>query len=74
MEISKEQITKAVPGKVYQHYKGGLYKVLHLAPHSETGELLVIYQSLNFGSYYARPLENWCTPVNHNPRFWPYSE
>jgi len=70
----KKNIQTPIPGKRYVHYKGGHYHVLHLAPHTETGELLVIYQSLLFGTYHARPLENWCTPVNNNPRFWPYTE
>jgi len=74
MEPTKAQLQSAVPGQVYRHYKGGLYRVLHLAKHTETSELLVIYQSLHFGSYYARPLWDWCTPVNSNPRFWPYTE
>ncbi len=68
-----EGVSKVIPGRVYQHYKGGLYEVLHLAKHTETDEILVIYKSLHFGSYYARPLSNWCEPVNNNPRFFPYT-
>jgi hypothetical protein len=69
-----DDIKKAIPGQRYKHYKGGLYVVLHLSKHTETDELLVIYQSLHFGTYYARPLTSWCTPVNNNPRFWPYND
>ena len=43
-------------GKIYKHYKGGDYKVLTLAKHTETDEILVIYKSIQFGSIYARPL------------------
>lgn len=46
-------------GKIYQHYKGGLYRVLTLTTHTERKETLVIYQSIGFGSIYARPLEMW---------------
>lgn len=46
-------------GKVYKHYKGGDYKVLTLAKHTETDEILVIYKSIQFGSIYARPLHIW---------------
>lgn len=47
------------PGKKYRHYKGGLYEVICLCPHTETTETLVIYKSLIFGSFYARPLSMW---------------
>jgi len=50
-------------GKQYNHYKGGRYEVLTLAKHSETGEVLVIYKSLHFGSVYARPLSMWFDTV-----------
>ena len=46
-------------GGIYQHYKGGKYEVLTMATHSETGEALVLYKSLLFGSIYARPLSMW---------------
>jgi len=35
------------------------YKIITLANHSETKEPLVIYQSISFGSTYARPLSMW---------------
>lgn len=47
-------------GKIYNHYKGGKYKVLTLAKHSEReDEVLVIYRSIHFGSIHARPLSMW---------------
>lgn len=51
------------PGKYYRHYKGGLYKVLHLSTHTETKEVLVNYQSIHFGSFYSRPLDSWNEPA-----------
>jgi hypothetical protein len=47
------------PNKKYRHYKGGLYKILTLAKHSETNEDMVVYQSLLFGSIHVRPLTMW---------------
>jgi len=54
------------PGSIYKHYKGGLYKVLHLSTHTETGEILVNYQSIHFGSYYSRPLDEWNKQVDNS--------
>lgn len=48
-----------MPGDIYRHYKGGKYKVITLANHSETQEPMVVYQSLSFGSTHVRPLEMW---------------
>ena len=42
-----------LPKQVYKHYKGGTYEVVSMATHSETGEKLVVYKSLNFGSVYV---------------------
>jgi len=32
---------------IYQHYKGGFYLVIGIAEHTETGQTLVIYVSLD---------------------------
>lgn len=68
-----EQVTPLQPG-LYQHYKGPLYRVLHLAQHSEEPQTLVIYQAL-YGEkgLWARPLTMFTEMVEHDdqqiPRF-----
>ena len=49
---------------IYQHYKGQLYQVLHVATHSETEEKLVVYQCL-YGDYslWVRPLSMFTEQV-----------
>ena len=51
----------------YKHYKGGLYKVLCMAKHSETLEDMVVYQALyGEGEIWVRPASMWSEEVNYN--------
>jgi len=74
MEQQQELNYGVMPGETWRHYKGGNYKIITLANHSETKEPLVIYQSISFGSTYARPLSMWDEVVENKrggiePRF-----
>ncbi|MGM7446916.1 UNVERIFIED_ORG: uncharacterized protein DUF1653 [Idiomarina abyssalis] len=61
------------PG-IYEHYKGGRYRVIDTARHSETEEWMVIYQPL-YGEQklWVRPFEIFVETVNIDgnnvPRF-----
>jgi hypothetical protein len=35
------------PGAVYRHYKGGYYRVICGAKHTETGEVMVVYEHVH---------------------------
>ncbi len=48
-----------MPGRLYEHYKGGVYEFLFLSKHTENDDILVIYKSVLFGTYFARPLVEW---------------
>lgn len=51
------------PG-TYEHYKGGRYRLLMTAQHSETQELMAIYVSLDgTGTVWARPISMWTEEV-----------
>ncbi len=57
----------------YRHYKGGEYRVLQLATHTETEEQMVVYQSLKDERVWARPLAHFLEEVildgQSTPRF-----
>jgi hypothetical protein len=54
------------PGEVWQHYKGGRYEIVAMCNHTDTDEVLVIYRSLSFGGFHARPYSEWHDEVESN--------
>ena len=52
-------------GQLYRHFKGDFYRVLFVAVHSETAELLVIYcKPEDTAKVWARPLAMFLSPVD----------
>ena len=66
------------PG-LYRHFKGRMYRLLHVAKHSETLEEMVVYQAL-YGEQgiWVRPASKWSEHVERDgysgPRFSPIEE
>ena len=60
-------MTKCIrPGR-YRHFKGGEYRVLYTARHSETEEELVVYQALyGEGGCWVRPAAMWSEEVERD--------
>ncbi|MBP5471662.1 MAG: DUF1653 domain-containing protein [Lachnospiraceae bacterium] len=53
-----------VEGELYRHFKGGLYRIVTIAQHTETQEGLVIYRSEDDPSkVWARPVTLFCSPL-----------
>jgi len=54
------------PGEVYRHFKGTKYVIVDTAMHTETGERLVIYRSMegDGGTTYARPIDMFVSRVD----------
>ena len=72
--LSYEQACAAVPPGRYRHFKGGEYRVLEVARHSETEEPMVVYRPLyGEGALWVRPAQMWSQTVERDgktqPRF-----
>ena len=47
------------PGQTWLHYKGGRYEIIAMCNHTTTNEVMVIYKSLSFNGFHARPYSEW---------------
>jgi hypothetical protein len=55
-----------IPGGIYRHYKGMLYKAHGMVKHSESLEDMVLYETLyenKHGKLWVRPAKMWSEPV-----------
>lgn len=54
-ENSYVSLKEIVEGGWYRHYKGGIYQILCVATHTESGDEQVIYKGKTKGRIWARP-------------------
>jgi len=47
------------PGQKWKHYKGGRYEIIAMCNHTTTNEVMVVYKSLSFNGFHARPYSEW---------------
>ena len=49
----------------YRHFKGGMYKVVAIALHSENLEEMGVYQNIENGKCWVRPASMWDEKVEY---------
>jgi hypothetical protein len=55
------------PHQTWLHYKGGRYEIIAMCNHTTTNEVMVIYKSLSFNGFHARPYSEWHDEVWDGP-------
>ena len=76
--VSDDEPIPALQEGVYRHYKGGIYRVLGAARHSEDGTHFAVYEPIPPTPYQpglrVRPLQMFCETVEHEGRSMPRFE
>lgn len=54
---------KVAAGDIYRHFKGNIYKVIAVARDCEDLKEIVVYQNVDKGDIWTRPLDNFCEAV-----------
>ena len=57
---------EVMEGKKYKHFKGHIYKVLKIAKDSEDLKPLVVYENVQNGEVWVRPLSEFVSLVDKN--------
>lgn len=53
---------------IYQHYKGGMYRIVGVFRHADTQQAFVAYTSLKDGKHWTLPMMEWATRKNLDGR------
>lgn len=58
--------TNQNPGSIYRHFRGGYYLMRSMATIEKTGEIVVVYESLQDHQVWVRPLSEFTDDVSQN--------
>lgn len=53
-----------IKGKKYKHFKGHIIKVIEIAKHTETEEMMVVYEHQGTNVVWARPYDMFVSKVD----------
>lgn len=56
-------LNRVLAGTIWAHYKGGRYRVVGSCIREEDGAACVLYQSVDGGPWFSRPISEWLGTV-----------
>lgn len=62
-DLAQQLAEVFVPGEKWTHYKGNLYEIVAVGVFENTGEVMVAYKSLKFGTIWIRTVTNFTETV-----------